>query len=96
MHTKIDAALRLSAMLGGGFNDMLPLASANFSIYLAMDFLHEVVFVALVMKEIASAGFASKNRFSVWVVKASDFRVHEHGVAVRAERPSVCGVPGYV
>lgn len=83
-------------MLGVSFNDTLPLASANLSIYLAMDFLHEVVFVAFMMEEIARASFASKNRFSVWVVKASDFGVHEHGVAVRAERPGVCGVPGYV
>ena len=83
-------------MLGVGFNDTLPLASANLSIYLAMDFLHEVVFVAFVMKEIASAGFASKNRFSVWVVKSPDFGVHKHSVAVRAKRPGICGVPGYV
>lgn len=83
-------------MLGVGFNDTLPLASANLSIYLAMDFLHEIVFVALMMKKIASAGFASKNRLSVRIVKAPDFGIHEHGVAVRAESPSVCGVPAYV
>ncbi len=70
-------------MLGVGFSDTLPLASANLSIYLAMDFLHEIVFVAWVMKEIAGAGFASKNRLSVWVVKTSDLGIHEHGVAVR-------------
>ena len=40
----------MTAMLGVGFNGPLPLASTNLLIYLAMDFLHEVVFVAWVMK----------------------------------------------
>ena len=83
-------------MLGVGFNDAFPLTGANLSIYLAMDFLHEIVFVALVMKHVTATGFASKNSFSVWIVKAPDFGIHKHRVAVRTERPGVCGVPGYV
>lgn len=83
-------------MLGVAFNDTLPFASANLSIDLAMYLLHKIVFVAFVVKKITTASFAGKDGFSVWVKTATNFGIHEHGVAVRTERPSVCGVAGYV
>ena len=83
-------------MLGVAFNDTLPLSSADFSVDLTMNFLHQVVFVAFVVKKITAACFAGKDGFSVRVETAANFGIHEHGVAVRTEGPSVCGVPGHV
>lgn len=83
-------------MLGVGFNDTLPLSCANFSVDLAVDFLHQVVFVSLVVEKIAIACFTRKDYFSVWIEAASDFGINKHSVAARAERPSVRGVPGNV
>lgn len=83
-------------MLGVGFNDTLPLSCADFSVNLAMDFLHQVVFVALVAEKIAVTCFAREDGLSVGVKAATNFGIHEHGVAVRAERPSVCGMPRHV
>lgn len=83
-------------MLGIAFNDALPLSGADFSVDLTIDFLHQIVFVALVVEKITAACFAGKDGFSVRVKTAANFRIHEHGVAVRAERPSVCGVSGHV
>lgn len=78
------------AKLGFYFSGALPFTGANLSIDLAVDFLHKVVFVAVVMKEIAGACFARKDCL------AGVFGVHKHGVAVRAECPSVDGASRYV
>ena len=83
-------------MLGVAFNNTLPLTSADFPVDLAVNFLHEIVSIAFVMKHVTAAGFTSKNCLPVWIENAPDFGIHKHGVAVRTERPGVCGVPGYV
>ena len=79
-------------MLEVGFNEMLPLSSANFSVDLAINFLNQVVFVTFVVKKIAVAGFASENSFSAWVKLATNLGIYQHRVAVRAKCPSSRGV----
>ena len=86
----------LTAELGGGVDDMLPLSCADFSIDLAMNFLHQIVFISIVAKKITVACFAGKDSLSVLVKAAANFGIHENGVAARTESPCVCGVTGHV
>lgn len=83
-------------MLGVGFNDTLPLTRADFAVYLAMDFLHQVVFVALMVEKITVAGFARKDGLSVGVKATANFGIYEHGVTVGTERPRICGMTKHV
>jgi hypothetical protein len=83
-------------MLAVAFNTTSPFTSADFPIDLAVNFFNEIVLVTVVMKHVLAAGFASKNCFPVTIEKAPDIGVNEHGVAVRAECPRICGIPRYV
>lgn len=78
-------------MLGVLLNNIQPLPIADFSVDLAMNFLHQVIFITLMSEHNAVAGFASKDYLMVWI-KTAVFGVHEHGVALRAESPCSRGV----